>query len=144
VDCPYCTIPRARIWIESDSAIAFAADEAAADGHIIVVPLAHVSSIYAMSIESQTDLWALVSEVRGRLRVGLVTEGGFSIGCLDGLTAATSVPHAVIHIIPRGISDQVSLPECSEWIDDDGMLDSATGGQKEKKAAAKPRAKPKT
>ena len=41
---------------------------------------------------------------------------------MDALTAAEPVPHAVIHVIPRKVGDQVALPECGEWIKDRGVL----------------------
>jgi diadenosine tetraphosphate (Ap4A) HIT family hydrolase len=93
VDCPYCTLPPDRIWIESEHAIAFAADVPATDGHIIVVPKEHVPSIHALPMPVQRALWAMVSQVRGKLLTGMVPDGGFSIGFEDGLTAAVPVPH---------------------------------------------------
>ena len=84
---------------------------------LVIVP-----SIHALPVEAQKGAWALVSEVRGRLRTGLVPAGGFRIGFLDGLTATEPVPHTVIHAIPRRAGDHVALPECSEWVHDDGVL----------------------
>ena len=46
----------------------------------------------------------------------------FCIGFADGLTAAEAVPHTVIHIVPRRAANHVTLPECNEWISDDGVL----------------------
>jgi diadenosine tetraphosphate (Ap4A) HIT family hydrolase len=80
--CPFCSVPTDRIWIDSEHAIAFAADLPAAEGHI-VVPKEHVPSIHALPIAAQKGVWGLVSEVRGRLRTGLVPDGGFSIGWRD-------------------------------------------------------------
>lgn len=85
--CPFCSIPASRIWIESEHAVAFAADAAASEGHIVVVPKEHVPSIHALPMAAQKSVWALVSEVRGRLRSGLVPQDGFAIGFVDGLTA---------------------------------------------------------
>jgi diadenosine tetraphosphate (Ap4A) HIT family hydrolase len=70
----------------------------------------------------QKAVWALVSEVRGKLRTGLVPDGGFSIGFEDGLKAVVPVPHTVIHVEPRRAGDGVVLPECGEWIADDGVV----------------------
>jgi diadenosine tetraphosphate (Ap4A) HIT family hydrolase len=88
--CPYCSLPPARVWIESEHAIAFAAAAPVTDGHVIVVPKEHVASIHALPMAAQQGVWALVSEVRGRLRTGLVPDDGFSIGFVDGLTAAVA------------------------------------------------------
>ena len=98
--CPFCSIPADRIWIESEHAIAFAANAPTAEGHTVVVPKEHVPSIHALPIAAQKRVWALVAEVRGRLRTGLVPDGGFAIGFVDGLSAAEPVPHTVIHVVP--------------------------------------------
>ena len=126
--CPICSVSGNRVWIESEHAIAFPANEPLVDGHTIVVPRAHVASIHALPIAAQKGVWALVSEVRDRLRTGLVPDGGFAIGFVDGLTETEPVPHTVIHVIPRRTGDQVTLPECSEWISDDGLLASSQRG----------------
>ena len=75
---PSPAIPASRIWIESEHAIAFAPDAPAAEGHIVVVPKEHVPTIHALPIAARKDVWALVSEVRGRLRTGLVPDEGFA------------------------------------------------------------------
>jgi histidine triad (HIT) family protein len=92
------------------------------DGHNIVVPKEHAPTLHALPMTAQRGVWALVSEVRGRLNTGLVPDGGIIIGCLDGLTAAVPVPHKVIHVVPRQAGEDVALPECSEWIADDGVV----------------------
>jgi histidine triad (HIT) family protein len=120
--CPFCSIPANCIWSESEHAIAFSADAPAAEGHIVVVPKEHVPSIHALPMTAQNGVWALVAEVRGRLRTGLVPDDGFAIGFVDGLMAAEPVPHTVIHVVPRRAGDRVALPECDEWISDDGLL----------------------
>jgi len=127
--CSFCSIWPPRIWIKSEHAIAFAADAPVAEGHIIIVPKGHIPSIHALPMAVQKSVWALVSRVRRRLRTGFLPNDGFSIGFVDGLTAAQLVPHAVIHVIPRRVGDRVELPECDEWISDDGVLASALAGR---------------
>lgn len=121
MDCPYCTVPAAA-RIHSEHAVAFAADPPAGDGHITIVPKTHIPSVRALPMASQQGAWTLVSELCGRLRPGVVPHGVFSIGFLDGLTAAVPVPHTVIHIVPRRAGQNVVLPECGEWIADDGAV----------------------
>ena len=98
------------------------ASRSASDGHILVAPKEHVSTIHVLPIEAQRAVWSLVWEVRRRLRTGLVPDTGFTIGIADGLTRSDGVAHTVIHIIPRRTDDALTLPNCSEWIDDDGVL----------------------
>jgi diadenosine tetraphosphate (Ap4A) HIT family hydrolase len=49
-----------------------------ADGHTLVAPRKHVSSIYELTIREQQSLWELVGEARERL-LGLMSDG-FNIG----------------------------------------------------------------
>jgi CubicO group peptidase (beta-lactamase class C family) len=72
--CQLCSIPVDRIWIDSEHAIAFAADAPAAEGHIVVVPKERVPSIHALPIAVQKNVWVLLSDVRGRLRTGLTVQ----------------------------------------------------------------------
>jgi histidine triad (HIT) family protein len=109
-------MPAARIWIESEHAIAFAADAPATEGHIVVVPKEHVPSVHALPMAAQKGVWALLTDARGRLRTGLVPDRGFSIGF------GAAGPHALIHLVPRRSGNKVELPECGEWIEDDGVL----------------------
>jgi hypothetical protein len=53
----------------------------------------------------------------------MMPDGGFSIGFLDGLTATVPVPLAVVHVLPRRAGEKVELPECREWIADDGLAE---------------------
>jgi diadenosine tetraphosphate (Ap4A) HIT family hydrolase len=79
-------------------------------------PKAHVSTIHALPMAAQKDVWKLVSDVRAWLRTGLVPDGGFSIGFDE------SGGHAVVHVVPRQAGDGVELPEAGEWVVDDGVL----------------------
>ena len=99
-----------------------AADEPVAEGHIMIVPKEHAPSIHALDRDCHKAVWALVADVRARLRTALVPEGGFAIGFEDGLTADKPVSHTVIHVVPlRAATGTITLPECSEWIRDDGV-----------------------
>jgi histidine triad (HIT) family protein len=115
VDCPYCSIPAARIWIDSEHAIAFAADAPVTEGHIVIALKQHVPSIHELPITAQRSVWGLVDQVRGRLRSGLMPDGGFSIG-FDELGS-----HAAIHVVPRRTGDDLELPEFV-WVVDDGVM----------------------
>jgi diadenosine tetraphosphate (Ap4A) HIT family hydrolase len=102
--CPFCTIDPTRIWIEREHAIAVRDAFPVADGHILVVPRKHVSSIYELEMHEQQAVWELVGKVRERLLAELKPDG-FNIGFNDGLAAGQTVPHAHVHIIPRREGD---------------------------------------
>jgi len=86
-----------------------------ADGHTVIVPTRHVSTIYELTIIEQAALWALVSGVRARLLTGLMPEG-FSIGFND--VEHGGADHAVVHVVPRQRGDTPGLPSGIEWVTD--------------------------
>ena len=49
----------------------------------------------------------------------MAPDGGFNIGFVDGL--AVAVAHTAIHVVPRRAGANAELPECGEWITDDGV-----------------------
>jgi hypothetical protein len=49
-----------------------------ADGHTLIVPRKHVSTIYELSDAERKALWKLVGEVRERLLTGLRPDGSTS------------------------------------------------------------------
>ena len=103
--CPFCPVPRDRIWIETEHAIAFADAYPVADGHTLVIPRKHVVTIYELTIPEQTAIWELVGEVRERLLTGLKPDG-FNIGFNDGLAAGQTVMHAHVH--RRSLADPIA------------------------------------
>jgi diadenosine tetraphosphate (Ap4A) HIT family hydrolase len=73
-NCPICSLSSARLWIEWEHAVASAATDPIIDGHIVVAPRKHVSTVYELSPREQHALWALVSEVRSRLLTGFTPD----------------------------------------------------------------------
>src|SRR6516225_4945174 len=98
--CRFCTVPPDRIWIATEHALAIADEFPVADGHTLVVPRKHVSTIYELAIPVQQAIWELVANVRQRLLTGLKPDG-FNIGFNDGLAAGQTIQHAHVHVIPR-------------------------------------------
>ncbi len=90
--------------MDSEEAIAFADAFPLAEGHMLVAPRKHVSSIYELTGPEQAAIWKLVAEVRERLLTGLKPDG-FNIGLNDGLAAGQTVDHAHVHVIPRRQGD---------------------------------------
>jgi hypothetical protein len=84
--CPFCSLDPSRKWLGNENAIAFADAYPITDGHTLVVPRRHVSSIYELTGEQQSAVWDLVSEVRQRLMTDLKPDG-FNIGINEGIDA---------------------------------------------------------
>jgi len=113
-ECPFC-VTGERKWIENDAAIAFPDAYPLAEGHTLVVPRVHVSSLYELNMEQQSSVWELVAEVRQRLLVGLKPDA-FNIGVNDGLAAGQTVDHAHVHVIPRWKGDVADPRGGIRWI----------------------------
>ena len=119
--CPFCSVESARVWIETEHALAVPDASPVADGHTLVVPRKHVSTIYELSMDEQQALWDLVAEVRARLLTGL-TPDAFSIGFNDTLHDGAGMAHAAVHVVPRRRGDTAELPDGIEWVTNDHLL----------------------
>ena len=105
--CPFCNIDPSRIRLENEYAIAFSYAHPVTDGHMLVVPRRHVSTIYELEIAEQFAIWNLVAQSRDILLLQ-VKPDGFSIGFTEGLPSEQTVSHVHVHIIPRGYDDALS------------------------------------
>jgi diadenosine tetraphosphate (Ap4A) HIT family hydrolase len=105
--CPFCNIDQSRIRLENEYAIAFFYGHPVNDGHILVVPRQHASTIYDLEIAEQFAIWNLVAQARDILLLQMNPDG-FSIGFTEGLSREETVSHVHVHIIPRRYGDALS------------------------------------
>lgn len=103
-DCPFCDLDADRVWFASKHALAFADSFPISQGHTLVIPVRHVTSIFDLSDTEQAALWALVSQARTAL-LEKFRPDGFNIGVNDGAAAGQTIDHAHIHVIPRRKGD---------------------------------------
>jgi diadenosine tetraphosphate (Ap4A) HIT family hydrolase len=103
-NCPFCIVPEDRIWFRTETAYAIPDQYPLSEGHTLVVPRHHLSSLYDLPTEQISSLWNMVGEVRSRLSDRLRPDG-FNIGLNDGAAAGQTVLHAHIHVVPRYIGD---------------------------------------
>jgi diadenosine tetraphosphate (Ap4A) HIT family hydrolase len=116
--CPFCSLDPGRKWIETEHAIAFADAYPVSDGHTLVIPRKHVSSIYELTADEQSAVWSLVADVRNRLLTGLKPDA-FNIGVNDGVAAGQTIEHAHVHVIPRRKGDVADPRGGIRWIIDE-------------------------
>jgi diadenosine tetraphosphate (Ap4A) HIT family hydrolase len=102
--CPFCKVDRGRVLVASDVALAFLDAYPVTEGHTLVAPRQHAMSIYQLSAGEQSDLWAMVGEVR-TLLIQRYAPDGFNIAVNDGTAAGQTIGHAHIHVIPRRTGD---------------------------------------
>ena len=113
--CPFCKLPKARIWIETDKVLAFYDGFPVSEGHALVIPKAHVASIYDLPAQDLQELWNLVAKVRQELQIKYSPDA-FNIGVNDGFAAGQTVPHAHIHVIPRKKGDVADPRGGVRWV----------------------------
>jgi diadenosine tetraphosphate (Ap4A) HIT family hydrolase len=111
--CPFCGLERSRILLENEAATAFPDGFPVAEGHTLVVPRRHVSSLFDLPEEELAALWKLVALVRGKLMEGLRPDG-FNVGLNDGPAAGQTVTHA--HVIPRRAGDVADPRGGVRWV----------------------------
>ena len=103
--CPFCDrIASSNRLAANESAIAFPDGFPVSEGHMLVVPRRHVTSLWDLSPNEQHDIWGLVSEVRALL-ASRHSPDGFNVGVNDGASAGQTVHHAHLHVIPRYAGD---------------------------------------
>jgi histidine triad (HIT) family protein len=109
--CPFCAIidgsaPAHRVW-EGDATLAFLDRTPVFPGHVLLIPRAHVASIYEADAATVTSM-AIASK---RLAVAVTTAmaaGGVFIA--QNNIVSQSVPHMHTHIIPRRQGDGLFSP----------------------------------
>ena len=106
--CIFCRIAAgeipAAVVHTSDRAVAFLDVQPLADGHVLVIPKAHVARVEELDPEDAADLFRAVAALAGPVRQALGA-AGLTIGINDGEVTGQAVPHVHIHIVPRHQGD---------------------------------------
>src|SRR5690606_5605397 len=111
----FCTVDAPLIFAENPIGIAFPDAFPVAEGHTLVSPRKHVTSIFDLSESDQAQLWQLVAQTRAKLSKQF-NPSGFNVGINDGEAAGQTVSHAHIHIIPRYFGDVADPRGGVRWI----------------------------
>jgi diadenosine tetraphosphate (Ap4A) HIT family hydrolase len=113
--CPFCHLQTPRIVLEKDFVVAIFDGFPVADGHMLVVPKRHVTSLFDLPEVELAAVWKMVAQARGKILAEL-KPAGFNIGVNDGLAAGQTVMHAHVHIIPRQQGDTADPSGGVRWI----------------------------
>ena len=89
--CPFCDLDAARVRMQNAAAVAIPDAFPVSDGHMLVVPKRHVTSVFDLTDDEQAGLWRLVADVRRALLAELHSDG-FNIGVNDGEAAGQTLP----------------------------------------------------
>jgi histidine triad (HIT) family protein len=108
MSCIFCRIVagevKAEIVAREPGAVAFLDVSPLADGHVLVVPEAHVARIEDLLPDSAAGLFAAVARLAGPVRTA-VGAAGSTIGINNGDATGQTVPHVHVHIVPRWEGD---------------------------------------
>jgi histidine triad (HIT) family protein len=108
MSCIFCRIVAGEIPAEivarDERTLAFLDVSPLADGHVLVVPHAHVARIEELSAEDASALFSAVTRLVGKVRNAVGAEGT-TIGINDGPATGQTVPHVHVHVVPRRSGD---------------------------------------
>jgi len=103
--CPFCDINPDRVVLKNDGAVAILDGFPVSPGHMLIIPITHVPSLFHLTKFERNSVLSLLEEAHIYL-VRRYQPDGFNIGINDGESAGQTVPHLHIHIIPRYKGDQ--------------------------------------
>ena len=110
MDCVFCKIisgdiPSFKIY-EDEYTLAFMDIAKDVDGHIVVIPKAHIKSILDCDVGTLNHLMLTVKKIVNHLVDNCGYDGVNLLNASDE-SAGQSVPHFHIHIIPRKNNDGI-------------------------------------
>jgi histidine triad (HIT) family protein len=108
MSCIFCRIVAGEIPAEivarGDRFVAFLDVQPLADGHVLVVPVAHEATIEGMDPADFDALFRAVQRLAGPTRTA-VGAAGSTIGVNNGDATGQTIPHVHVHIVPRWTDD---------------------------------------
>jgi diadenosine tetraphosphate (Ap4A) HIT family hydrolase len=113
--CPFCSMDISRLLISNQFAIAAADAFPVSEGHTLIIPKRHISSIFDTTEEELVHIFKLVTQTRELLNEQFQPQG-LNIGINDGVAAGQTVMHLHIHLIPRYKGDQSDPRGGVRWI----------------------------
>ena len=104
MSCIFCRIVAGEIPAEivarDDAWVAFLDVTPLADGHVLVVPTAHVATVEELPGADADALFRAVRRLAGPVRAA-VGAAGSTIGVNNGAATGQTIPHVHVHIVPR-------------------------------------------
>ena len=107
-ECPFCSPPADRVFLETDSVIALWDGYPISPGHALVVPRRHVAGWFEASRDEQIAIVDALESVKAAIEEAYAPDG-YNIGLNSGRAAGQTVFHLHVHVIPR-YNDDVEDP----------------------------------
>ena len=99
-DSPFLAVLASEWLAANRTAFAIADRFPVSPGHALVVPRRVIATWWEATDDEQTDILALIDEVKRRLDVELRPDG-YNVGFNAGAAAGQTIGHLHIHVIPR-------------------------------------------
>ena len=108
MSCIFCRIVAGEIPAEvvagEPEVVAFLDVQPLADGHVLVVPRAHVGRIEDLEPDAAEALFRAVVRLAAPVREALGA-AGTTIGINNGEATGQTIPHVHVHVVPRWPDD---------------------------------------
>ncbi len=108
--CVFCKIVAggipAEVIYSDERSVSFLVLEPVSEGHVVVVPREHSTSLEHMSAEDTSAVMATVQHLGPRIRDALGADA-FNVGINCGEAAGQVVMHTHVHIMPRHRGDKL-------------------------------------
>ena len=108
MDCIFCRIVAdeipAEVVLREPEVVAFLDVQPLADGHVLIVPRAHVAAVEELEPAAAAALFQTVLRLAGPVREALGA-AGTTIGINNGAASGQTIPHVHVHIVPRWPDD---------------------------------------
>lgn len=98
--CIFCRLEESEILVENELSQAFFDKYPVNEGHVLIIPKRHLSSLFEATSEEAMSLWKLIEVVKEELNKRFHPDG-YNIGLNIGAAAGQTIFHAHIHVIPR-------------------------------------------
>ncbi|MEB5477095.1 HIT family protein [Acinetobacter sp. ESL0695] len=98
--CIYCDVDEYDIIAKNEFGVVFPEPTSLSKGHVVIVPLRHISSFFEITDQERKSLMSLLEKARNELEMRY-KPSGYHIGFNDGDVFEDRAAHLHIHIIPR-------------------------------------------
>jgi len=106
MNCAYCELPeiKAREIIRNEFAWAFPTNIPIVPGHLLILPIRHVSNLSELTSEEIKAIFDLREKLIPVMKEVFGAEG-FNYAWNEGKVAGQSAPHFHLHMLPRKTGD---------------------------------------
>ncbi len=96
--CPFCAIPKTALVYEDAATAAFLDHAPLAIGHVLLIPRAHIETIFDADDATLTALALASKTLAHAIRRAFAADGLF---VAQNNVISQSVPHLHVHLVPR-------------------------------------------